>query len=250
MYSRDTFASQYDSDQEQWDEPLQRRTTAKLLPKRTVNQPLINVPFCRDPTQTIPVLAPIEEKRQLATESPRPTIYKKKPTANYQPPTPWQANQDDSKVIESITPTLRKTSFSKSIYGVDVDMQAPIRELQALAKSVNNLNEDDPPFNFQAMLKKTPRNRASMKRDGETDMSILENKCAAPRHVINPRKGPAPPTPKNNKFMRSYSRDRIKAALKNTDSIIDNCVPIIDDNRNEKIQIAPGITVLGTVIDL
>lgn len=103
------------------------------------------------------------------------------------------------------------------------DLPDPIQELQALAKA-NDVNDDDPPFNFQAMLKKTPRNRASMKRSGENENNILEGRQSAPQYIIGYDKGRAPP-PKQADY-------------------------VIDNKNYEKIQLAPGITVEGTVIDL
>ncbi|KAG7311754.1 hypothetical protein JYU34_002814 [Plutella xylostella] len=250
--SNDTFASQYDSDHEQWDEPLKRRSSLAQKPQTSTagTQTLINVPYCRDPTQPVTKLPPEEAQ-------PRPAVYKKKPGYTppnfYQAPTPWSGSTENTNTLENSSQKLRKTGYSKSLYGINVppDMPNPVKELQAMAKSANDLSGDDPPFNFQAMLKKTPRNRASMKRTGESDLSILEDKTTAPRHIISHSKGkgPAPARPKSREFTRKDSRELIHAALKKRESMGDlNAI----DNKlmNQKIQIAPGITVEGTVTDL
>lgn len=44
----------------------------------------------------------------------------------------------------------------------------PIAELQKLGRRASNVSEDDPPFNFQGMLRKTNFNRESLKRSVET----------------------------------------------------------------------------------
>lgn len=262
----DTFANQYDSDHEQWDEPLKRRfSSASHEPTITTagTQTLITTPFCRDPTQPVAILPPDDRPKptdETRTQSPRgdirPTVYKKKPgyTPNYyQPPAPWTP-YDDTNVLESSAPVLRKTNFSRSLYGVDKpDMQDPIRELQALAKSANDVNDDDdPPFNFQAMLKKTPRNRASMKRHGERENDILENKSAPPKHILSAGKkspAPAPPRPANKEFVRKDSRELIMSAIKKIDSCND-LANAVDNKYSEKIVLGPGITIEGTVTDL
>lgn len=260
--SSDTFANQYDSDHEQWDEPLKRRFTSIEPAKTTAGtQTLITVPFCRDPTQPVAVLPPDDRPKTIRTPSlredvNRPTVYKKKSgyTPNYyQPPAPWTP-RDDTTILEGSTPVLRKTNFSRSLYGVDKpDMQDPIRELQALAKSTNDVNDsDDPPFNFQAMLKKTPRNRASMKRHGERENDILENKSAPPKHILSSGKkspAPAPPRCANKEFVRKDSRELIMSALKKKDSS-NNLANAVDNKHSGRIVLAPGITIEGTVTDL
>lgn len=271
IYNSDTFASQYDSDHEQWDEPLKRRfSSAQTEPSMTTTgtQTLINVPFCRDPTQPVPKLPPeeppTEERNPSKKDANRPAVYKKKPnysthSSYYQPPAPWTGARDDTNILEDSSPMLRKTNFSRSLYGVNAqDMNNPIRELQAMAKSTNDLNEDDPPFNFQAMLKKTPRNRASMKRSGETDNGLWEDKPEVTRAITpkkTPVKAPAPQPPRSvsREFVRKDSRELIMSALKNKSSTPDlTChSPVIDNKTpSERVEIAPGITVEGMVTDL
>ncbi|RVE54658.1 hypothetical protein evm_000779 [Chilo suppressalis] len=287
--STDTFANQYDSDHEQWDEPLKRRFSSEqndISKTSTSTQTLMTVPFCRDPTQPVVKLPP--EETQPTRKEPvanRPAVYKKKaaitPQNYYQPPAPWTGARDDTDILENTSGKLRKTSYSRSLYGIDgPDMQNPIKELQAMAKSASDLNDDDPPFNFQAMLKKTPRNRASMKRSGETDNGILEGRPPAPRRQaptppstpvvgrVTPSSGrgtpsrkssPAPPPPRpaskepvrkdSKELIRKDSKELIMAALKKRDSKTDLlCSAII--NKVENVVLAPGIIVEGVVTDL
>lgn len=279
----DTFASQYDSDQEPWDEPLKRRFSSSLDVSKTTasTQTLIAVPFCRDPTQPVPVL-PADE---IQPAKGRPAVYKKKsnhsPQSYYQPPAPWIGASDDTETLENSGPVLRKTSFTKSLHGIDMTEPNPIKELQAMARSTNDMNDDEPPFNFQAMLKRTPRNRASMKRSGESESASLEKRSGSrkamappppvsfapevdiPKYTPSPRATPdltkkygAPtppiktrtPTPSRD-FPRQDSRDRIVAELKR-DNRPEMIYPIVDNRESEKIELAPGITIEGTVTDL
>ncbi|KAL4715207.1 hypothetical protein ACJJTC_012254 [Scirpophaga incertulas] len=276
--STDTFASQYDSDHEQWDEPLKRRFNPAQtdIPKTSSStQTLMTVPFCRDPAQPVPKLPPEEQqpmnKPNAGKDAARPVVYKKKaaysPQNYYQPPVPWSGAKDDTDVLENSAGKLRKTNYSRSLYGTDVpDMQNPIKELQAMAKSTNDMNDDDPPFNFQAMLKKTPRNRASMKRSGESDNSILEDritKRTAPTPPLppsagrvtpgsvkgTPRKSPAP-RPPSKEIIRKDSKDLIIAALKKRDSKTDLINALDNKSENKRVELAPGIMIEGIVTDL
>lgn len=162
------------------------------------------MPFCRDPTQPVPALPPDDEEKlptskpptsKSRKESNRPAVYKKKPPHSpqnyYQPPEPWTGVRDDTDILEDTAPKLRKSTHTRSLYAIDRDAQDPIMELQAMAKSTSDMNEDDPPFNFQAMLKKTPRNRASMKRSSELQ-NDLEEKTVVSKHIISPSKAKPP----------------------------------------------------------
>jgi hypothetical protein len=280
VYS-DTFASQYDSDHEQWDEPLKRRfnpAQTDISKTSTSTQTLMAVPFCRDPTQPVPKLPPEEDRpagKNVGKDiGNRPAVYKKKTSYSthnyYQPPVPWSGARDDTEVLENASGKLKKTNYSRSLYGIDApDMQNPIKELQALAKSTNDMSEDAPPFNFQAMLKKTPRNRASMKRSGESDNNILEDrvpKRLAPTPPLPPsagrvtpgsakmtpnRKANPAPRPPSKDLIRKDSKDLIIAALKKRDSKTDLMCAIVDNKLDsEKVELAPGITVEGIVTDL
>ncbi|XP_028035821.1 neither inactivation nor afterpotential protein C [Bombyx mandarina] len=289
--STDTFAGQYDSDQEQWDEPLKRRFSATQIDSivAATTQTLITVPFCRDPTQPVPNLPP-EETTQQPPSSPRiedgsrnrPAVYKKKhgnaPQSYYQPPEPWNGARDDDDVLENSAPKFKKT-HSRSLYCIDApDMQNPIKELQAMARSTNDLTEDDAPFNFQAMLKRTPKNRASMKRLGEIDNGTLEKPQSTPKRAptpkakappppvqVTPSKAPnkvLPPTPPpsevtpsptpnsmHKEFTRHDSKDLIIQELQKRESRPELIYPS-NKVESEKIELAPGITIQGTVTDL
>lgn len=219
----------------------------------------------------------------------RPVVYKKKsnqsPQGYYQPPTPWASPRDDTDLLEDSGSPMRRSNYSRSMHTFDMDVQDPIQELQALAKSTNDLSDDDPPFNFQAMLKKTPKNRASMKRFNEQD--ALEDKYSAPKYIISDRavggaparydlplntgkstayyKSQAPPgkmTPvvesrPMKHFMREDSKEYYMSDSNRADSNkVDANSDIDNQNRGGKsdastvTEIAPGITLEGAVADL
>ncbi|XP_013133964.1 PREDICTED: neither inactivation nor afterpotential protein C isoform X1 [Papilio polytes] len=289
--STDTLATPNDSDHEQWDEPLKRgystQTDPYMLSAST--QTLITMPFCRDPMQPLPKLpsedtlarSSINQDMYVGTGS-RPVVYKKKmnqsPQGYYQPPTPWASPRDDTDILENTSSPMRRSNFSRSMHTFDVDIQDPIKELQALAKSTNDLSDDDPPFNFQAMLKKTPKNRASMKRYNEMD--AFGDKHAAPKYIISPDRQGVPPrydmpmnAPRSTPYYMSQAppgamspviesrsqRDFIKEDTEYfmTDS---NRANSNTDSYNPKngsksdvstiTEIAPGITLEGAVADL
>lgn len=155
------------------------------------------MPYCRDPSQPVPKLPPDDvdkpEEPVIPDKEPtkRPAVYKKKPghapSSYYQPPEPWSGTCDDTEILENSAPKLKKKQ-SRSLYAIDrTELQNPIKELQAMARSTNDMNEDDPPFNFQAMLKKTPKNRASMKRLGELDNGTAEKTKVSKPQIPEPQ---------------------------------------------------------------
>lgn len=244
--------------------------------------------------QPVTVLTEEDKKVTPKVASNRPAVYKKKPgqapQTYYQPPEPWSGARDDTDILENSGPVLRKSAHSKSMHGLDSSDLNPIKELQAMARSANDMNDDDPPFNFQAMLKRTPRNRASMKRSGESENASMEKrgsrKSMAPPPPLSvtpevqiPKYSPSPilppevqipryatpspppskyeatpppiknrtPTPSRD-FPRQDSRELIISEKR--DCKPEMIYPIIDNIESEKIELAPGITVEGTVTDL
>lgn len=245
--------------------------------QNTSNQPLIHLPYCRDPSQPIKKL-PAETTRHVSysprpynrqsygsiqtqawndTESyNRPAIYKKKHApatpVNRNVPSPTPRKFNNTGEPESWQSPKNKVDKNKNIYGgsIPTGMNNPIKELEQLAKAnAENANEDDPPFNFQAMLRKTPRNRASMKRNGESPLSIpIEPYSSSP--VLNHGKGKAPPRPRSTQeFKRNDSVERFKLALKRADSS-QLLTSLRNGNIEESVEIAPGIRIEGYVTDL
>ncbi|XP_046961728.1 neither inactivation nor afterpotential protein C isoform X1 [Vanessa cardui] len=285
MKSTDTFASPYDSDSEQWDEPLKRRCSSvqtEPFKASTSTQTLITVPFCRDPSKPVPTLPPDEPDIYSRRESfSKPVIYKKPPNLSpqsfYHPPAPWSSGGDDTDILENSAG--RRSSNARGGFTVDKsDLPDPISELQALAKSSRNSrdeDDDEPPFNFQAMLKKTPKNRASMKRHGEmyddpqdnstrfsANSRYVNTSYGAPvsrKHIISPNEASSvvlSPTHSiaSNKMPPKHDFDRVSHDFDDSgfEKRSSQQNRRYGDNKDdtETIEIAPGITVEGSVADL
>ncbi|XP_015610405.1 neither inactivation nor afterpotential protein C isoform X2 [Cephus cinctus] len=167
-------------------------------PHRVANAPtaggqsLINTPFSRDPN--VPVRCPPEDvprskstsgfSQQASNRSPVRTSNAHNPRSNNYdnsgsirsrkkvppPPIPYNQAGAITRVQNSYQPENRANEWefedklnrnSSSNSRVN-----PIQEMQMMARRNNNHpeSEDEPPFNFQAMLRKTQHPRASMKR--------------------------------------------------------------------------------------
>ncbi|XP_071862177.1 STKc_myosinIII_N_like and MYSc_Myo21 domain-containing protein ninaC isoform X2 [Bombus fervidus] len=168
----------------------------------TEGQSLIDTPFSRDPN--ISVRCPPEESSQnrmgnsgfqhhSSNRSPVPPANAHNPRSNYDstgsirsrkhaPPPPVPFNQSQPPLTRSAD---NYSSDIRSKSNVDtgshdweyedktnrssgnVNRINPIQELQMIGRKSNtdgNEDNDEPPFNFQAMLRKTSHHRASMKR--------------------------------------------------------------------------------------
>lgn len=309
----DTLAVGYDSDPDTWDEPLKRRSHAasqhirnslqnahidQEIPQQCEKptQELINLPYCRDPSQPVKKIptdtgsrsqlnySPVPYNRQSygniqpqawddAETTNRPMVYKKKHAPSTPsnkskqftplPPRAQSPKGDDDWQFPKLTPI--KCDINKNLYGGSMpsDINNPIEELQKLvcAKSNDFITGDDPPFNFQAMLRKTPRNRASMKRVGESPTLIPMQTSVSPildtnidtfdQNTPEPVQDGPPSRPKSCQgFKRMDSIELFKMAVKRTDSSQSFKTCVTNGNVGETVQLAPGITVEGYVVDL
>lgn len=230
-----------DSDDEDWDAPLRRRSTLStdIIKKQSqtryqpineyVDEPVdedsvVLEPFCRDPSVPMKRRAPKPPTIiKISSEEPAPISYSK-----FYSPTPYTRQSVDdirSKFAENNVVIGQKSVVYKkktapkvpSIYnpsdeqkltkkrmapqpkpdwepkpGPEFSYSAnenrktevtsspakinPIKEMQLIAqRSTDEKDEDDPPFNFQGMLRKTKYNRASMKRNAESKLTIYES---------------------------------------------------------------------------
>jgi myosin III len=159
---------------------------------------LIMEPFSRDPTM------PLKKIRARKYESPRPSlpnILDEPVTHTFSSPTPYSPpnfshlkskfSGDTNGNIE--TKVFKKRAAPKPPSDDHVFEQRPssasrkgpapqpfqqsvplIREMESYGKSQLSTTDenDEPPFNFQAMLRKTKYNRNSMKRNNENRMSL------------------------------------------------------------------------------
>ncbi|XP_052746507.1 neither inactivation nor afterpotential protein C isoform X2 [Bicyclus anynana] len=172
-------------------DPSVKSTAAQTEPFKasTSTQTLLSIPFCRDPTQPVATLPPDDQMHSRRESFSKPVIYKNpprcvSPQSYYQPPVPWSSGGNDTKILENTD--YRRTSGALDYSVNKHDLPNPINELQAMAKCTRSArdddDDDDPPFNFQAMLKKTPKNRASMKRHGEINRDSYDSPSRNPSH--------------------------------------------------------------------
>lgn len=212
---------------------------------------IVNEPFCRDPSIIIKRRAPAPPtyKQEIKNEamnvsrasvySPIPynrlsvgsirdkfndgndvvnnktTVYKKKVAPKV--PTPNNSFRDDKgKVVlkkrvapqpdqQSEYDTLEKRYVSDKIN--------PIKEMELIAKKNSDImnSEDDPPFNFQGMLRKTQYNRASMKRITENKLSLSVKEDSVNYDKENLRNNPnddyhRSTTPQSDEFIETLPR--------------------------------------------
>ncbi|XP_055680754.1 neither inactivation nor afterpotential protein C isoform X2 [Lutzomyia longipalpis] len=90
----------------------------------------------------------------------------------------------------------------------------PVREMKMLVERNSEEDSDEPPFNFQGMLRKTTYNRASMKRSTDNRMPFEE-----------PYQTNGNASPDVNVVYESYVPSRPKS-----------CQGIVDDNANESFR--------------
>ncbi|KAG5306058.1 NINAC protein, partial [Acromyrmex insinuator] len=254
-----------------------------LFHRSSINseQSLINTPFTRD--SNVPIQCPPEEPSrrsissfQLAdkhgsiqsSESYIPysinktgSVQSKKkiplpsvPLNQTQPSAMRNFNnyESDSITIQNKNDNTEWEFENKINRNVNNDIRInPIKELEMIGRRNNNdENDDAPPFNFQAMLRKTSHQRASMKRN-----PVYESITS-------------PESPKSSKSHHS-DLDESNIAFKNDDSHKDspewspnemilmsekyakeNAWNEEDAKDSVTTEIAPGITVKGYVADL
>ncbi|XP_034827357.1 neither inactivation nor afterpotential protein C isoform X2 [Maniola hyperantus] len=197
-------------------DPSVKSTAAQTEPFKasTSTQTLLTIPFCRDPTIPVPTLPPEDSIHSRRESFNKPVIYKRPPCVSpqsyYQPPVPWSSGGSDTKILENTDYRRGSNALGYSVN--KSDLPNPVSELQALAKYSrgprDDDDDDDPPFNFQAMLKKTPKNRASMKRHGEIKDSYdspSRNPSHNNRMYMNKNDDSYNRPSKNSSNMRGYN---------------------------------------------
>lgn len=166
--------------------------------KQNVDQHLISVPYNRNPSTSLKKLPSLETEKVRNRSSShsvvQDSIFKKSETYSpiHQPgqtktPSPinsLEKNLEGAKLANQDFEFIRLPS--KSITPGKLKRPGnPIAELESIGKK-NEKNEDEPPFNFQGMLRKTNFKRDSVKRnDAEPqyyntlkkskDSNIIEN---------------------------------------------------------------------------
>lgn len=141
--------------EESWDFPFQWHNTDSVeIPNNNISSALPELPYTRDPADELPKLP--------QTPEPPPKTNKQLVTAkNIRNKLPSDDNTETDKDFEFIRPPPIALKRRK----VPDDVVNPVAELKRLGRRESGqLNEDEPPFNFQKMLRKTNFQRASFKR--------------------------------------------------------------------------------------
>lgn len=171
-------------DEESWDSPFKWRETIacqittsilldneKKLNKFQQNQ-LIELPYTRNPLEIIRCLASptIDSEDEKLDEIS--TSYKDASEARDVIDNLSRNTTIATKDFEYIKPPpSEKIQKNKS------EFVNPIVELEIKGRKETNLSDDDPPFNFQAMLRKTNFQRNSIKREKEVSRQLsFQNK--------------------------------------------------------------------------
>ncbi|KAF6215406.1 hypothetical protein GE061_010158 [Apolygus lucorum] len=207
------------------------------------------------------VQSPIE--RLAPSRTPRnspipPSTPKKTPGKKAPPPpplynrprTPTPDRDEEFNNNNELVDFRRKLRPTRNLQKID-----PVFELEMKGKEMNmnsQDNTDDPPYNFQAMLRKTD-NKFSVhkgKRNDENDAT--NNNFSSPNNINERLQGQ---TDKKKCFIRKDSFENLKRMVATSkDFAKDGCRPSsifengdVDNFRNE---ILPGFVVIGKVTDL
>lgn len=208
-------------------------------------EPLINLPYSRDPDE------PIRRLSTMSMEQPEPNHGRNLFRNNNPPPPPMSNYSTQSYGFNQTSTTARHSynpmhSYSNTNYNNQRNQQNstfppkdheyngtgnrmnPIAELRTIGRknTPESGNEDDPPFNFQAMLRKTNVNRDSMKRNVETLRNLS----------FKNRKG--------------FSQENLVYDSRQNSLRKNRSVDSLDQRQRQKLELAPGIYMEGMVADL
>ncbi|XP_020292574.1 neither inactivation nor afterpotential protein C isoform X2 [Pseudomyrmex gracilis] len=242
-------------------------------------QSLINTPYTRDPN--VPIQCPPEEqsRRNSNISGHQPSNKRSVPSTESHisysnkinnagsvrlrkkiPPPPIPCNQTQSSAMSNFNNYELNFRYRNNIdENTEWNLEDksnrnnnnrinPIKELEMIGRRNNNDEDDDaPPFNFQAMLRKTPHQRASMKRnpvyESVTSSSIHQSYRdnqdlyeanvvykSGSRHKDSPEWSPNEIIRMSEKYAREDER--------------------YVNNDNITAEIAPGIVIKGHVAEL
>ncbi|KAF7992951.1 hypothetical protein HCN44_005732 [Aphidius gifuensis] len=305
-----------DEDIEPWDTPLHRKPEfgnnrnknrrdigiqTSNSPHRSSKAPLnrgesiIYTPFTRDPN--VPIQLPPDnssQKGQINSSTNRvllPSVNSHIPRSNINhgrndsirsrkkmPPPPVPMNQNRNQYNEDDNWQYDDRSKQNA---TNINRVNPINELKTMARESNAVydnTDDEPPFNFQAMLRKTPHHRDSMKRTPIYES--YDNKPTGPRSFVQssstnhrnheissrPRGDPVPIANKRassqqespewspNEMVRmseKYGRqDDDDKEHDNVNGFDDNKTTLLASDGLSLVELAPGVTVKGYIADL
>ncbi|KAB0798080.1 hypothetical protein PPYR_09073 [Photinus pyralis] len=211
-------------DEENWDSPFYLREISDIsaigyYKGVEAKLQLTKLPFKRQPSEFTPLSNDVEVcKLQNENEVPKsPLINRKLVVEHLNSINNTTSADKDFEYIKA--PILKKTPKPKDDYA------DPINELESKGRRKSLVHEDEPPFNFQAMLRKTNyRKEFDEKTDSDKDTTqneLFEQSLAEKKNMLKGIKKEAP------KVKVSFGED----------------VHVVTD-------VAPGITLEGVLVDL
>ncbi|KAK9510444.1 hypothetical protein O3M35_005232 [Rhynocoris fuscipes] len=165
---------------------------------------------------------------------------------------------EDNRGATDFRKNLRPTNYNRR--------NDPIMELEMKGREIarnNSQNEDDPPYNFQAMLRKTRyvdyENESSYKRQSfKRRSSIKENTYPyggdSRQNIINNNVNSNYPADKKKSFNRKNSLENLKMMM-HTSHDFKSQSPIFENGNYHDgdiitAELAPGLIITGKVADL
>lgn len=161
-----------------------RSKTPVFQKQKISDQHIITVPYIRDPFSAVEKLPSLETEKVCCRTSSQSIIHGERKFAKADIKLDSPINKPIAKLKTPTYPTIISPKvIDKNFEGANQDFEFiksspisrlkktpgnPIAELESKGKkNVDKVNEDDPPFNFQGMLRKTNYKRDSMKSKEE-----------------------------------------------------------------------------------
>lgn len=210
--------------EESWDSPFKWRDelSKTQLPKHKTEDKLINLQFCRDPSEELTPLpkesSSVKTPKIELTESLKKDFSKFEPrdSSRFEPRDPSKADRFnlESTNFSTTKPANKDFDYIKPS-PVKLRQVGPVNPIMELQKKGRRDSSDagEAPFNFQGMLRKTNFARDSLKRSVET-ISLVKH------DLVN----------------SNYDRSNLKK------------VP--SKNEEVRVEISPGIYLEGIAVDL
>ncbi|XP_060518492.1 neither inactivation nor afterpotential protein C [Cylas formicarius] len=230
---------------EPWDSPYRWRQNAANISKEFMRgqtiEDVVNVPYKRDPEEPLPTMPSpckqvedvkeakqtkdIKEEENKATKAMAKSTNVESFTSIQLKKTTRPPKNEIENFTSNSAPANKDFEYFKASALTSKPKNAdPIAELRNRAKS-NTTSDDEPPFNFQGMLRKTNFNRDSVKKESPRRDSI-KNAFEAVR-----------------KFSLTKSKEE---TLVNGE--VDKAV--IVSSRSVSMELIPGLMVHGIEVDL
>ncbi|XP_045471088.1 neither inactivation nor afterpotential protein C isoform X2 [Harmonia axyridis] len=262
---------------EPWDMPLQWRCRSTKEHKEAhdekaaeANENLINLPFRRNPDETLEKLKETEETLPEIEKQPPENLKKMKNTQNeitykqFKSPgrevvslTTKPAGYKSNFALDNTQPANKDFDYIKAPALNKVRGPDPITELKSIGRR-DSTNDDSPPFNFQGMLRKTNFKRDSMKTLVNIRRFSLKSQekeyCKDLKdNCKNENCEDLEDNCKNEKENCKDLKENCKNEEENCKEEKESCedgMEVCEKGEYVKLELAPGLVVEGTVYDI